>query len=123
MSKRLLFVLICLLVAACASEGSTDTTGGASDTAPATGEGGTEPAGTITMADISFSGVANVQVGDTIELVNEDEVPHTFTAEDESFDVSIPAGETATHTFEEPGEYAYVCTIHPSMEGMITVEG
>lgn len=120
MSKRLLFVLICLLVAACASEGSTDTTGGASDTAPAAG---TAPAGTITMVDISFSGVANVQVGDTIELVNEDAVPHTFTAEDESFDVSIPAGETATHTFEEPGEYAYICTIHPSMEGMITVEG
>lgn len=120
MLKTLLAALTCLLVVGCASGDSTATTP-ADTTAPPADAGAT--AGTITMASIAFSGVSTVSVGDTIELVNQDDVPHTFTDENESFDVSIPAGETRTHTFEEPGEYSYFCTIHPSMEGMITVEG
>lgn len=138
MNRILVAVLASLLLAACASDGSTDTTEELSDTtaaapdttaapettaAPDTTASGSESAGTITMSNISFSGTSTVQVGDTIELVNQDEVPHTFTDENESFDVSISAGESATYTFEEPGEYSYFCTIHPSMTGTITVEG
>lgn len=151
MTRTLLAALACLLLAACASGESGDTTAAPSDTttpapdttaaapdtttadttttapettaAPQTTEGDSEFAGAITMSNISFSGVTTVQAGDTVELVNNDQVPHTFTAEDESFDVSISGGATATYTFEEPGEYSYFCTIHPSMSGTITVEG
>lgn len=125
MPSRLLAVLACILLAACASGDGTDTTAAGGDTTVGSGDaaGGGEPVGTITMAGFSFSGPTTVQVGDTIELVNQDEVPHTFTAEDETFDVSISSGDKAPYTFEEPGEYAYFCSIHPSMEGTITVEG
>lgn len=87
--------------------------------------GSDEPAetATISLSNLAFSGAQSVGVGQTIELVNSDEVLHTWTAEDGSFDVSIPAGQTVTYTFDEPGEYSYFCEIHPSMTGTIRVEG
>lgn len=139
MNRILVAAFACLLLAACASDGSTDTTEEMSDTTPAaapdttaapettdapeTTASGSGSAGTITMSNLSFSGTPTVQVGDTIELVNQDDVPHTFTDENEAFDVSISGGQSATYTFEEAGEYSYFCTIHPSMTGTITVEG
>jgi hypothetical protein len=30
-------------------------------------------------------------------------------------------GDTVTHTFEDPGVYAYYCTVHPSMLGVVVV--
>lgn len=136
MTRKLLAFAVCILVAACASNDSIDTTEAAlPDTSPDTTtaapettpapepEEGSDAADTITMENISFSGTTTVQSGDTIDLVNNDEVPHTFTDEDGSFDVSISPGETSSHTFEEPGEYSYFCTIHPAMTGTITVEG
>lgn len=142
MNRILAAVLAGLLLAACASDGSTDTTEETLDTtaapdtttapdttaapdttSPPTTAAESEFAGTITMSNISFSGTSTVQAGETIELDNQDEVPHTFTDEDGAFDVSISPGGRATYTFEEPGEYSYFCTIHPSMTGTITVEG
>ena len=78
----------------------------------------------ITMAGFAFSGASTVAVGEEVTVRNDDAVPHTWTADDGSFDSgTIGAGATFTFTFDEPGEYAYVCTIHPTMSGTITVEG
>lgn len=132
--RRTLLVLAAVgMLTACGSDEPAETTAAEPDSTTAetmtettvtetTVTEGAETA-TISMSNLAFSGAQSVQVGQTIELVNSDEVPHTWTAEDGSFDVSIPAGQTATYTFDEPGEYSYFCEIHPSMTGTIRVEG
>ncbi|HEX7100142.1 MAG TPA: cupredoxin domain-containing protein [Acidimicrobiia bacterium] len=140
MKKLLTLVVLLSLIAACGGS-SSDTTAGdttpaaatteaAPDTAPATTQAMTDTTGgeasenpRIVISGMSFSGPSTVSVGDTIEIVNMDEVPHTWTAEDGPFDVSVGPGQTATYTFEEAGEFPYFCKLHPSMTGTITVEG
>lgn len=47
----------------------------------------------------------NVKVGDTLEIVNQDEVAHTY-----GFIVVMP-GETATYKFRRAGEFKGACTV------------
>jgi Copper binding proteins, plastocyanin/azurin family len=35
---------------------------------------------------------------------------------------SFKPGKSWTHTFNNPGTYTYFCTIHPWMEGRVTVQ-
>lgn len=99
----------------------------ATTTAPATTaapEATGEASPTITIAGFAFSGPSTVSVGDTVEVVNNDGVTHTWTStEDGVFNLSLAGGASGTYTFEEPGEYQFFCSIHPSMTGSITVEG
>ena len=65
-----------------------------------------------------------VSVGDTVTWTQgADGAPHTVTADDESFDSPnlTDEGETFEFTFEEAGEFSYVCSIHPEMLGLVTV--
>jgi plastocyanin len=39
----------------------------------------------------------------------------------DGFDSSIKLEGTFEHTFDEPGTYPYVCTLHPGMEGTVLV--
>ncbi|MFH8259266.1 cupredoxin domain-containing protein [Streptomyces roseolus] len=62
--------------------------------------------------------------GARISVVNEDSAPHTVTAEDaDVFDTgTIEGGQTATFTAPPTaGTYRYLCDIHPSMTGTLTV--
>lgn len=78
----------------------------------------------ITIEDFNFSGAETATVGDTVTITNEDSVGHTWTAVDGDFDSgTIAEGETFEFTFDEAGEFDYFCSIHPQMEGTITVEG
>ncbi len=78
----------------------------------------------ITIDDFDFSGAETAAVGDTVTITNEDGVAHTWTAVEGGFDSGTMAeGETFEFTFEEAGEFDYFCSIHPRMEGTITVEG
>jgi plastocyanin len=73
-----------------------------------------------------------VKKGDAVNVVNDDNAPHTATSgtgpEDpnsgQSFDTSlIMAGQSAeidTSTLDA-GDYPYYCTVHPFMKGTITV--
>jgi plastocyanin len=35
---------------------------------------------------------------------------------------ALDDGDTFSHTFAAPGEYAYICTLHPYMRGKIIVK-
>ena len=62
-------------------------------------------------------------VGDTITWINDDDTPHTVTANDYSFDSgTLRKGDTWSYTFTEPGTYNYFCEPHPWMEGVIIVK-
>jgi len=63
-----------------------------------------------------------VHAGDTVAFVNDDDVPHTVTADDASFDSGhLAKGERWSHTFTKRGTYTYICAYHTFMHGQITV--
>jgi len=63
-----------------------------------------------------------IPVGGSITWTNNDPLVHTITADDGSWDSGpIEPGKTWTHTFTQPGEYAFHCTPHPFMKAVIVV--
>ena len=63
-----------------------------------------------------------IGVNNTVVWTNNDNIPHTVTASDGSFDSgNMNPGATFTYTFTKPGSYQYICTIHPWMHGYVTV--
>jgi len=64
-----------------------------------------------------------VPAGTTITFTNQDEAPHTATADDSSFDTKeLGKGDSAEATFDEPGTYPYYCRFHAFMKGSVVVE-
>ena len=67
---------------------------------------------------------ATLAPGTTVTWVNDDQAPHTTTANDGAFDSgTLQPGQSYSFTFDKPGTYAYHCNIHPYMTGTITVSG
>ena len=63
-----------------------------------------------------------IAVGTTVRWTNNDPLVHTITADDGSWDSGpIEPGKTWTHTFTQPGEYAFHCTPHPFMKAVVVV--
>jgi plastocyanin len=64
-----------------------------------------------------------VVAGTTVTWTNEDEVAHTVQDDGGLFPESpdIATGETFSFTYDDPGTYPYICGIHPSMKGTVTV--
>ncbi len=55
---------------------------------------------------------------------NEDGAAHRIKSDDDSFNSEdLGQGDTFEHTFDAAGTFDYVCGIHPSMTGSITVTG
>lgn len=66
---------------------------------------------------------ATVTAGGEVTWSNVDDIPHTVTAEDGTWDSgNLEPGADFSFTAEEPGTYDYVCSIHPSMQGQLVVE-
>jgi plastocyanin len=64
-----------------------------------------------------------VGVNNTVTFVNDDTVPHTVTATDNSFNSgNMNPGQTWTHTFTTPGTFTYHCLYHSWMQGTIVVK-
>ena len=84
----------------------------------------TEP-GTHTIVIRGFQytpPTATVGVGDTVVWQNEDLVPHTATAKSKGLDTgSIEPNASGQYVVKEKGTYAYDCTLHPTMKGMLVV--
>jgi plastocyanin len=77
----------------------------------------------VTIKNFAFSpGTTTVHVGDTITWTNQDSIAHTATASDGSFDTGLlQKGKSGSHTFTKAGTIAYICSVHPSMKGTVTV--
>ena len=111
-----------------ADDATADTSGGTiegDDTGDTEAEGeGTEGAAAdLTIANFAFNPQElSVASGDTVTVTNEDGSAHTFTAEDAGIDLQLGASESGEVTIDaEPGDYDFICTIHPSMQGTLTV--
>ena len=66
-----------------------------------------------------------VNAGTSVTWVNRDSASHTSTATASSAlrwnSRRLRTGESFTFTFNEPGTYRYLCSIHPRMTGTVTV--
>jgi plastocyanin len=77
----------------------------------------------LTISDFQFTpSTITVHVGDTITWTNNGPSAHTATARGGSFDSgTLHKGQSASHTFTQPGTFAYYCRIHPFMHGTVVV--
>ena len=79
----------------------------------------------VDIRDFAFSpNPVEIAVGDTVTWTNQDQVPHTATAEDRGVLQSgtISPGSSFSQTFETAGEFPYFCEFHPNMTGTIVVQ-
>ena len=64
-----------------------------------------------------------VTAGTTVTWKNEDDSPHRIGDKNGTFkSAALDTDDTFSHTFAVPGEYPYICTIHPYMVGKILVK-
>jgi plastocyanin len=59
--------------------------------------------------------------GQSVMWHNESPRTHTVTADDGSFAGSLYVGGMYSRTFDAPGTFAYHCTLHPEMHGVVDV--
>lgn len=78
----------------------------------------------IVIEEFSFMPEAiTVRVGDSVEWVNTDPVPHTATEKNRAWDTDMMRkNEIGKMTFTTPGVIEYKCDYHPIMSGKIIVE-
>ncbi|HYI24472.1 MAG TPA: plastocyanin/azurin family copper-binding protein [Thermomicrobiales bacterium] len=77
----------------------------------------------VRMVNIAFDpSELEISAGTSVTWINEEQVPHTATALDGSFDTgTLEQDDEASVTFDAPGTYEYRCTFHPSMTATISV--
>lgn len=94
-------------------------------TPAAGGSGSTAGTAAVTIMGFAFSPARlEISAGTTVAWTNMDNVPHTVTADDRSFDSGrLDNGATFRHTFDKPGTYTYHCQFHSaSMKATIVVK-
>ena len=94
------------------------------------GEGATVTIGTDTGAALQFEPTEATAPGGgeiTVVFENRSTVPHNLTFGppiDAATATIVAAGASESISFSapEPGDYEFVCTLHPGMDGVLTVE-
>jgi plastocyanin len=79
----------------------------------------------VDIRDFAYSpNPIEIAAGNTITWTNQDEVPHTATAEDRDVLQSgtIAPGASFSQVFPQAGEFGYFCEFHPNMTGTIVVQ-
>ncbi|MEX2236859.1 MAG: plastocyanin/azurin family copper-binding protein [Dehalococcoidia bacterium] len=122
-------LLMAFLAVGCGGDDDDDATEEAGDDVEATEPAGDDDGGggatNVAIVDFAFEpDGAEVAVGDTVTWTNTGDAPHTVTSDEEGVwdSGNLDNGQTFEFTFEEAGEIAYHCTIHPDMTGTITVQ-
>lgn len=115
-------VLFSLILLVGCADGEPTADGEPAPDQPTEAEGATD-GDAVTIVGFSFDpGTISAEVGDTVVWSNEDGPRHNVTADDDSFaSDNLAEGETFSHTFDEPGTFDYVCTLHSGMSGTIEV--
>jgi plastocyanin len=141
MRPRYLGVLVAAIFAVSACGGATNGPGTAPATAPSSTNPGTSSApsgetveitvGTDTGAELKFDPAeVTIQAGTTVRVTfeNRSSMPHNLTFQapiNVATATVVEPGSSETVEFQapDPGEYAFVCTLHPGMAGTLIVTG
>jgi plastocyanin len=131
LKASLVAALLALSVGLVACGGSSDSSTGSSVATGAAPEAESEtaPSGQARKAEkveiVEFTYSPDpvvVQVGGKVTWRNDDNPPHTATADDGSFDTGIiETGKQKSVTFKEAGTFTYYCTVHKFMHGTVEV--
>ncbi|HUB96296.1 MAG TPA: cupredoxin family copper-binding protein [Stellaceae bacterium] len=82
--------------------------------------------GAVVIDDFAFGpNNLTVKAGTTITWTNKDDEPHTVVsaADRPLFKSSaLDTDDSFSFTFDKPGTYKYFCSIHPRMQGTVTVQ-
>jgi len=137
MKKTLVLASACLalglVVTGCGGDDGEDgggSSGGQPSEQPSAEAGPAKDAVEVSMEGIQFDPPdVSVKKGGTVTWTNDEDVGHDVTKESgpgPDFSSGEPGGmgegDTFEQTFDTAGEIAYVCTVHPGMEGTITVK-
>jgi len=132
--KRLLIMLLActaLVAAGCggddesSSSGSGPSSSSKEDTS-GSGSGAATSSDTIEIDMKNFQFAPKdqtVKVGQTVKWINQDSAPHDATDEKTGQFKSDQFGKGGSYEFtpKKAGKIAYVCTLHPGMDGTLTV--
>ena len=122
---------VALAFAGCGGDATDTTSTPAADAPAATTEPAEAPATGGDTAQVGMKGLKfeprdiTVKAGTTVTWTNNEDIPHNVVAEEGANFESDTFGRDGTFEFKaaKAGTVRYVCTIHPGMEGTITVEG
>lgn len=111
-------IVLGLVIAACASGGT-----GSPASTGVSGTPVTAGASAVTIVDFGFEPSSlTVAAGSTVTWTNTGAATHTVKwADGTPESAGLASAATYQRTFEAPGAYPYVCGIHGSMTGTITV--
>jgi plastocyanin len=90
--------------------------------------GGSEDSEPVATTDVTMAKsyrfdpkTIEIEAGQTVTWTNEDNFTHTVQVDDRE-DHKVGQGEKVSITFDTPGTYHYVCTLHrQDMDGTVTV--
>ena len=117
-----IFLVLIFFIAACsasqapAPEQNTDKTVGRA--------GGSEKIVAVSINGFKFvPAEVNIKVGETVVWANEDSTPHTVESSDGTLKSDeLSKGDSYKFKFTKAGKYDYICGIHASMHGSVTVQ-
>ena len=76
----------------------------------------------VVIEGMQFNPAAlTIAVGDTVEWVNKDILPHTATSKEWNSGV-IQSEQTWKHTFKKAVLLEYACSLHPTMKAKLTAK-
>lgn len=78
--------------------------------------------GDVNIASFAFlPAKISATVGKALTFLNSDDTPHQISVANGPRTAVFLRGQRASLTFDKPGEYSYICGLHPSMKGVIDV--
>jgi len=77
----------------------------------------------VTIKGFAFEPTSlSITAGDSVVFTNEDNAPHTATADNGSFNTGrLDRGQSTTVTFSGARSFSYFCEFHPNMKASIDV--
>jgi plastocyanin len=86
--------------------------------------GGAKPATHSVVIEAMVYQPASIVVrrGDTVVWLNKDPFPHTVTAPGAFDSRAIAAGASWKYVAKRSGNFAYICTLHPTMKGTLSIQ-
>ena len=77
----------------------------------------------VSIASFAFMPAKiNATAGKPLTFINTDDTPHQISVADGPRSAVFLRGQSASLTIDKPGEYNYICGLHPSMKGTIAVK-
>jgi amicyanin len=106
-----------------AGQGSSNAPAPSSASTTASGQSPPQAGPAVSIKDFKFDpATLTVPVGTTVTWTNQDEEPHAIAAKDGSFHgPGMDTHGTYSFTFNTPGTFDYICSIHPFMTGTVVV--